>query len=414
MTKQLLELRKAYAEKKSQYDSIKETGELEEVRSLFEELRGMKERIELLEDEKELELKELETETPIESRASKNKEVAVADLEGDELEKAYTRTFIRAFRSPKDLNQRDREVFDRYAEMRAAPTATPYMQTAVDADGGFLVPKEVSTKINEYRRQEQFDLTTIVDVEVTSVISGEFTYQTLADAKPMRKLAQWDVIPEGETPQYERKSYKIEDYAEIIPLPRTLLQDTDQNILNVIAKWIARKTLITRNMEIMKVVKATFATKKTVATVDDFKDVLYTELDPAFRSTTQILTNQEGFTYLSKLKYDDGRYVLATDPHQTDSFTLLGKPVIEITSKTLPTENGKAPIFVGDFREAIRFYDRGVYEVTPTMVGGDSFKRNSLDTRIIDRFGVIALDPESVVACEVDTSAKTTTPKKTA
>lgn len=399
----LIELRKQYKEKKETYDNMKESADMTEVRAKFDELKDLKARIELLQQERDLELEELPNLNKEERTLAPEGENEVRSLTTDQLNEEYEDTFLRAFRNPKNLTQRDHEIYDRVAEMRAAPNATPFMQSNVDEDGGFIVPHSVSTKINEYKRQGQFNLESLIDVEFTSVLSGEFTYQTLSDAQPMRKLAQWDTISEGETPQFERKSYKIEDYAEIIPLPRTLLQDTDQNLLNVIAKWIAVKTLVTRNAEILAVIDATYADKKAIVDVDDFKDVLNVELDPAFYPSAKIVTNEHGFNFLSKLKDEKGVYILQPDPTVADRFNILGKEVVRVTSKTLANDaEGNAPIYVGDFKEAVRLYDRGVYEVTPTMVGGDSFKRNSLDTRIIDRFDVIALDAEAVVAGQIE------------
>ena len=397
MNKELRELLKRFNTLSTQFDEIKVDGDIEEVRKVADEMRDVKERIELIKEDRNIELGEL----TVEQRKT-NTPVEVREMSDEEVEKEYESVFLRAFKKPKSLTSRDSEVYERVAELRAVPNATPYMQSAVDEDGGFIVPHSVSTLINEYKRQGQFDLTTIVDVEFTSVLSGEFTYQTLADAQPMPKLEQWDTITEGETPQFERKSYKIEDYAEIIPLPRTLLQDSDQNILRVIAKWIAVKTLVTRNAEILKVVNATFASKKPVTNTDDFKDVLNVELDPAFYPSAKVITNELGFNYLSKLKDNTGKYLMQPDPTVPDKFNILGKEIIKITSKTLPSTGNLAPVYIGDLKEAIRFYDRGVYEVTPTTIGGDAFKRNSLDTRIIDRFDVIALDPEAVVACSID------------
>ena len=399
----LIELRKQYKEQKETYDGMKESADMTEVRAKFDELKDLKARIELLQQERDLELEELPNLDKKEQRdLAPEGEIEVRSLTTDQLNEEYEDTFLRAFRNPKNLTQRDREIYDRVAELRAAPNATPYMKSNVDEDGGFIVPHSVSTKINEYKRQGQFNLESLIDVEFTSVLSGEFTYQTLSDAQPMKKLAQWDTITEGETPQFERKSYKIEDYAEIIPLPRTLLQDTDQNLLNVIAKWIAVKTLVTRNAEILAVIDATYEDKKAIADVDDFKDILNVELDPAFYPSAKIVTNEHGFNFLSKLKDEKGVYILQPDPTVADRFNILGKEVVRVTSKTLANDvEGNAPIYVGDFKEAVRLYDRGVYEVTPTMVGGDSFKRNSLDTRIIDRFDVIALDAEAVVAGQI-------------
>lgn len=397
MNKELRELLKRFNALNTQFDEIKVDGDIEEVRKVADEMRDVKERIELIKEDRNIELGEL----AVEQRKT-NTVVEVREMSDEDVEKEYESVFLRAFKKPKSLTSRDSEVYERVAELRAVPNATPYMQSAVDEDGGFIVPHSVSTMINEYKRQGQFDLTTIVDVEFTSVLSGEFTYQTLADASPMPKLEQWDTITEGETPQFERKQFKIEDYAEIIPLPRTLLQDSDQNILRVIAKWIAVKTLVTRNAEILKVVNATFSSKKPVTNTDDFKDVLNVELDPAFYPSAKVITNELGFNYLSKLKDNTGKYLMQPDPTVPDKFNILGKEIIKITSKTLPSTGNLAPVYIGDLKEAIRFYDRGVYEVTPTTIGGDAFKRNSLDTRIIDRFDVIALDPEAVVACSID------------
>lgn len=400
----LIELRKQYKEQKETYDGMKESADMTEVRAKFDELKDLKARIELLQQERDLELEELPNLDKKEQRdLAPEGEIEVRSLTTEQLNEEYEDTFLRAFRNPKNLTQRDHEIYDRVAEMRAAPNATPYMQSNVDEDGGFIVPHSVSTKINEYKRQGQFNLESLIDVEFTSVLSGEFTYQTLAAAQPMPKIAQWDTITEGETPQFERKSYKIEDYAEIIPLPRTLLQDTDQNLLNVIAKWIAVKTLVTRNAEILAVIDATYADKKAIVDVDDFKDILNVELDPAFYPSAKIVTNEHGFNFLSKLKDEKGVYILQPDPTVADRFNILGKEVVRVTSKTLANDaEGNAPIYIGDFKEAVRLYDRGVYEVTPTMIGGDAFKRNSLDTRIIDRFDVIALDAEAVVAGQIE------------
>ena len=42
-----------------------------------------------------------------------------------------------------------------------------------------------------------------------------------------------------------------------------------------------------------------------------------------------------------------------------------------------------------------------------TEVGGDAYKRNSLDIRVIDRFGVEAWDTAAVIAAKVIVDPKT-------
>lgn len=399
----IVELRKKYAEMKKEYDEMKvdEKRSLDEIRGKFDELKELKERIDLLQNERDLELGELPDPVATEPTKRSSKGMTeVRDLSPEEVDKEYEKTFLRAFRGQK-LNKRDKELFGRMAEMRAVPDATPYASTDSDEDGGFIVPHSVSTKINEYKRQGEFDLTTLVDVQFTSVLSGEFTYEKLGTITPWENISQWDDINEVETPQFERKEYKIEDYAGILPLPNTLLQDTDQNLLNHIAKYIARKSLVTRNKKVLSVIQETYADKRAMANVDDFKDVLDLELDPAFLGSAVIVTNQYGYNFLRKLKDEDGNYLMQPDVTQNDKKAIDGVRVEVISSRTLPNAEGKAPIYIGDFKEAIRFYDRGVYEVTPTRIGGKAFIRNSYDIRVIDRFDAIPLDKEAVVAGEI-------------
>lgn len=394
------ELRELFSQKTKEFDAIKTDGDIEEVRAKFDELKELKDRIAILDEERNMKLPTFTDEPEV---RKVEKTIEVRDLTEDELDKEYEGVFLRAFRGRK-LSERDMNVYDRVVELRDAPNATPYMKTATDEDGGFIVPKSVSTLIQTYKRELEFDLTQIVDVQRTAVISGEFTFEKLAAITPFAKLSQWDNIEEVGTPQFERKKFTIEDYAGILPLPRTLLQDTDQNLLAYIAKFIARKTVITRNAEILKVLKETYTQKTPVATVDDVKDILNVTLDRAFLPSTVITTNQDGFNVLDKLKDGDDNYLLQPDVKDPTQKRLLGYLVRVLPNATLKSEESKAPFIVGDLKEAIRFYDRGVYEVTPTTIGGKAFERNSLDIRVIDRFGVVAMDKDAIVYGELTVS----------
>ena len=129
-------------------------------------------------------------------------------------------------------------------------------------------------------------------------------------------------------------------------------------------------------------------------------------MDAAFNPGAVIVTNEFGYNFLRKMKDEFGNYLLQPDVTQPDKKAIDGKIVQVIPSRTLPNPaTDTAPVFIGEFKEAIRFYDRGVYEVTPTTVGGKAWERNSYDIRVIDRFDVIALDPEAVKAATIDLTA---------
>ena len=55
----LIELRKQYKEQKETYDGMKESADMTEVRAKFDELKDLKARIELLQQDRDLELEEL-------------------------------------------------------------------------------------------------------------------------------------------------------------------------------------------------------------------------------------------------------------------------------------------------------------------------------------------------------------------
>lgn len=401
MNKALTELRREYGKKLERFNEIKLDKEvtIEEVRTLGAELKEMNERIRLA--EQDLELAEVEV---VDERKAVVTATEVRDLSVEDLDAEYEKTFLRAIRG-KDLTKRDHEVYNRVLEVRDAPTVTPHFQSAVGEDGGFIIPHSVSTMIQEYKRGMQFDLTQIVSVFRTSVPSGDFTYEKLSDITPFPNISEWENIEEVPTPQFERKGYKIEDYAGILPIPRQLLQDTDQNLLAYVARYIAKKTLVTRNTAILDKMEEVFTDAIPVEDVDDIKDVLDLELDIAFRETAVFITNQTGYNYLRKMKDADGNYLLQPDVTQPDKYTIDGHQIVVLPNITLAGGTDTAPLYVGDMKEAITFVDRGVYEITPTTIGGHAFVRNSLDIRIIDRFDVVSLDDASVVACEISTSS---------
>jgi HK97 family phage major capsid protein len=95
-----------------------------------------------------------------------------------------------------------------------------------------------------------------------------------------------------------------------------------------------------------------------------------------------------------------GRYLMQPDPTQPGRFTLFGKPVAVVANRWLADTGATpntAPFIVGDLQEAIVLFDRREYEIQTTNVGGDSFKRNSTDARVIDRFDARLWDSSAAV-----------------
>lgn len=172
--------------------------------------------------------------------------------------------------------------------------------------------------------------------------------------------------------------------------------------MQYLARWIGKKSAVTRNKLILDMA-ATF-TKVQIADVDKIKEILNVTLDPEIAMSTIIITNQDAFNFLDKLKDSDGKYFLQPDPTQPTRKLLSGKPVVVVANRWLPTTGTttkKAPMIIGDMKEAIVLFDRQQYSIASTNVGGKAFGRNSTDVRAIEREDVVKFDDEAIVYGEL-------------
>lgn len=385
------ELRQALKAASDKFDAAKAAKNTEEMRQAAKEVTEARE---LLDMELSVRSNQAPEITPVVAPVVTDR--SISELNENELDKRYEKTFLKAIRG-QNITSEDEQVFARVKSERK-------FQSAVDADGGLIVPKDVQTKINEFKRSfvalEQF-----VTTERVSALTGTRVLEKNEDMVPFANLAEWGEIAEIDAPKFAPVSYDIKAYAGILPIPNTLLQDTDQNLMAYVAKWIAKKSIFTRNFHILAALETLSAV--ALADIDAIKAAFNVTLDPSIAMNSQVLTNQDGFNFLDQLKDIDGRYVLQPDPLNATQKLMFGKPVIIVPNKSLPsdTDGDTAPIYLGDLKEAVILFDRGVYEIKTTDVGGKSFTRNTTDMRVIDRFDVGKWDEAAVVAGTLDISA---------
>lgn len=267
-------------------------------------------------------------------------------------------------------------------------------------NGGYLVPEDVRTAINEYRRSF-ISLKNYVDVRSVVVPSGSEVYEKTSQLTGLTNITELGEIQEMNAEVFEKITYAVKNFGGILPVSRFLLQDSPENLLAYLGKWFMKKQVVTENKEIIAVLKT--LTKKAITKVDEIKEAFNVTLDPIFLDNTKVLTNQDGFNVLDSLKDKNGNYLLqpvVTDPTKR---TLLGKEVIVLPNTHLPNETAnKFPLYIGDLKEAVRVYELNELEIKSTDVGGKAFTRNSYDTRLITRFDVKAIDKEAVVKLEFD------------
>lgn len=310
-------------------------------------------------------------------------------------EKKYRNIFMKVLRN-KPLNAEEREI----AEQRIAETRA--MTGATEEDGGLIIPKDMQTKIHE-RRRAFFNLDQFVNIEPVGTRSGTRVFEKYADITPFQEINENGPIGETDSPKFTPSSYNVKDRGGILPLSRSLLADTDQNLQQYVEKWIGKKSAVTRNVLILAVIEQ--LQKQKFENLDKIKAAINIDLDPAITESENFifLTNQHGFNFLDQQKDAEGKALLQPDPTQPTKKLLYGYPVVKAPTRffknTEDAVTGEviAPLVFGDLKEAITLYDREEYELKTTDTGGDSFKRNTLDMRVIQREDVKLLDDGAAI-----------------
>lgn len=269
--------------------------------------------------------------------------------------------------------------------------------------GGFIVPTDEQTKINELKRALN-PLSVLVRVENVNTMSGTRVLEKASDMTPFASVAELAAIGEIDGPKFTQVKYAIKKFAGILPISEELLADSDQNLLAYVNGWLAKKSVATENAQILAVLKT--LTKAPLTNLDGIKDLLNVTLDPTISLMSSVLTNQDGFNFLDKQKDTDGRYLLQPNPLDSTQKLLFGKPVTVVSNKVLPTDTSvasakKAPVIIGSFTDAVVLFDRRATTLTGTSVGGDAWKRDSYDVKAVTRIDVQKFDDKAVVFGEL-------------
>lgn len=289
-----------------------------------------------------------------------------------------------------------------FAKSMAVRNAANMNEGAGEA-GGFIVPTDEQTKINELKRALN-PLTALVRVENVNTMSGTRVLEKASDMTPFASVAELAAIGEIDGPKFTQVKYAIKKFAGILPISEELLADSDQNLLAYVNGWLAKKSVATENAQILAVLK--MLTKAPLTNLDGIKEILNVTLDPTISLMSSVLTNQDGFNFLDKQKDTDGRYLLQPNPLDSTQKLLFGKPVTVVSNKVLPTDTSvasakKAPVIIGSFTDAVVLFDRRATTLTGTSVGGDAWKRDSYDVKAVTRIDVQKFDDKAVVFGEL-------------
>lgn len=364
MNKQLLEMLDAIDAKKQEVVDLTTADKIDEATKAKEELVRLQEKFDLLKDVVK------DDAEPVSPKPVDAKPVAPLGNKKDDAIKAFADAARRGFKVD--------------------------MSEGVGEDGGYTVPEDIQTTIN-ILREAKASLTDYVRVEPVTTKSGSRVFKSRTQLTGFKKVGENTAIGKKDGPKFTKVDYDIAKYAGYLPVTNELLADSDQAITNTITEWIADESRVTRNNLILDVVKA--HEKTAITDLDGIKQILNVKLGAAFKPTSAIYTNDDGFNWLDTLKDDNGRYLLVPVPNQPGAVQLniggVVVPVINIPNADMPSDTKTTagstiiPFIIGDLTEGIIFFDRQQYSVLASDVasagGVSSFENDLTMFRAIER-----------------------------
>lgn len=354
--------------------------------------------------------------------------------EADELQKEYDLEARMYAAEKEDNTPTDEEVAEEKANKQeknvikevadAIRRVAKTLNEGTGTEGGYTVPADIVTKIQELR-EAQFSLEELVTVENVSTMAGERTYKTRAQKTGFTKVGEKSAIPAVAGPAFSRLQYAISKYAGYLPITNELLEDSDENLVNTVLAWLADESRVTRNNLILAAIR-TKAAKAIDSGIKGIKSVLNKDLGQAFKPTSVVVTNDDGLDYLDQLEDKNGRPLLNPDPTNSANMQLRAGatvvPIKVIPNTDMATTESKVPFLIGDFKEGIVLFDRkkiNIMTSNTAVVGSGKDEINAFEDdctifRGIEREDVRVRDNKAFENCYIDVSSTAENDEETA
>lgn len=378
------QLKKTYDEIKTKINDLQEAGETKKAYDLLPDLKNAEQAYKV---QLEMEKEELANFLPAAAPVLKN---AVED-------KVMRNRIFNKLVLGVPLNEQERDFYaaDSTPVQRVNDAAgTPGQVGATPAKGGYLVPEEQMATLREYRKAYT-SLKTLAHVQTANSTSGSMP--TLGDENGV--LTNFEEITPIKQSDFDfgQLKYKIKDYGDIIPVSNQLLQDADVSILDIIGQRFARKSINTENQEILGLLGGL-----SLAELKNYQSLmkaLNVDLDPAYYAGARIVTNQDGFQWMSELEDNQKRPLLVPDVAAQDTYRFRGKEIFVLSNTTMATKESKIPFYIGSIGDYVAFFQRLGVEIAVSQ--DFLFDKYATALRCVERFDVVADDKDAVKAYNV-------------
>ncbi len=392
------ELLQAIEHKRNEVDNLQQEMKIKAARKAADELDRLMDEYHIAKAKEKSDLKNfLKDATPISDMATKDN----AKLRN----RAFNKILMNPLRNvPQPLTDDERNA---YFNVTGSPGA-PGQIESVATRGGVLVSSEQIKTLQEFR-QNYVALKDYVSVVQTTTPSGRWpilpaqnlTFEPFVE---MTDVAESDV-------SFTEATYTISDYGLIIPISNQLVEDADIDVISVIGRQLAEASVKTENQKILEPLNTlitgntatNIAAATTISTYKALNTALFKTLDGVYEPASKIYVNQDTFLWLANLDDGQNRPLFQPDVTEPNKYRFRGKDVVVIPNTTLPnTTSGNdtfAPIFVGDMKSYLTFFERKGMELTTSREY--LWRKYALALMGIIRFGVVVTDPNSMVALKV-------------
>ena len=286
---------------------------------------------------------------------------------------------------------------------------SPGQIESVDTRGGYLVPEEQMRTLQEFRK-DFVALKDYVSVVSTNTTSGRWATYTQQDLE-FQNFAELTDIAETDV-TFSEATYVIADRGLIMPISNQLIADADVDIMSFIGRQLAEGAVYTENKEILKPLNtlitgdtaASIAAATTITSYKALQTAMMKTLDGVYASAMKIFTNQDGLLWLANLEDGQNRPLFQPDVTAPNTYRFRGKEIVVVPNLTLPnttiSSKDYAPIFIGDMRSYLTFFERQGLELATSSEL--YFRKYGTAIRAIIRFGVVVTDPNAMVALKVE------------
>ena len=265
-------------------------------------------------------------------------------------------------------------------------------------DGGFLVPLDFETRVNELMK-EYIDLSQLVHVERVTVNSGWRVVDTAGTRTALIKVAEMGEIKPGQQPSFKQVAYNCSKYADKVIVSNELMADAN-SLINYLAGWWAPKLVLTKNLLILEKLNSlafsALAGDTDAEQIKAMKRLLNTGLNTAHSKRATILTNTYGYDAMDNWVDSTGRALLVPDPKGGDFNRFKGRRVEYADDDLIPAVSGYNPFYIGNFKAFCTLFLRQGTRIRSTDIGGNAWNTDSNEIRCTCRMDCQTIDETAV------------------